>query len=112
MPTDRVFHRFRAVEAVLEETCETMAELALGRRTLRVEVARTTLHPPALRLSVLGPSPAAGYRRHEDCYIRSAEEFDALLVALTRARARLRELDSSADVALGGAIDGSQSHDR
>jgi hypothetical protein len=81
--------------AVQEERVERLLELQLGKRALVVEVARTQLHPPALRLSVLGPLPPPGssYRRHEDAYLRSAAELDALVDALARARARLRELD-------------------
>jgi|CZKU01.1.fsa_nt_gi hypothetical protein len=107
---DVTIKRFRAFEAISREESETILELTLGRRDLSIEVASTDLHRPSIRVRIFGPPPppSAGtsYRRHEDIYVRSPEEFDAIVDAFARARARLRQLQQSLDDAPCGADGG------
>jgi hypothetical protein len=69
---------------------EPIATIAVGRRELTLDVTTSGRHGTAARLTLQAPPPLhpGGIRRFQDVHLYVVE-LDALLAALTTARARL-----------------------
>jgi|HubBroStandDraft_4_1064222.scaffolds.fasta_scaffold1073206_2 hypothetical protein len=72
-----------------EVRVEHLAHLEVGRRAISLHISSSEKHGVCLRLGVMAPPPPnGGHRLHQEAHLY-LRELDALLEALTTARARL-----------------------